>query len=140
MPGVYAGLRAHVSVEAKLYAPCWLGKNAFVGAGAVLGPNTIVEDGSFIEPGAVVSHSFVGPNTFVGQFAELVESLAFGDTLVNIRTGSATKVPDNFLLSALRQPRRPQSAGFLERLVEVCSRNLTEAQLLWKNFLMNKES
>jgi len=140
MQGIYTGLRAQVSTEAILHAPCWLGKNVYVGAGAVLGPNTIVEDGSFIEPGAVVSHSFVGPNTFVGEFAELAESLAFGDTLVNIRTGSATKVPDNFLLSALRPPRQPHSAGLFDRLIEVCSRNLTEAQLLWKNFLMNKES
>jgi NDP-sugar pyrophosphorylase family protein len=140
MPGVYTDLRAQVSVEAKLHAPCWLGKNVFVGSGAVLGPNTIVEDGSFIEAGALVSGSFIGPHTFVGQFAEIAESLAFGDTLVNMRTGSVTKVPDNFLLSALRQPRQPQSAGLLDRLVEVCLRNLTEAQLLWKNFLMNKES
>jgi NDP-sugar pyrophosphorylase family protein len=140
MPGVYADLRAHVSPNAKLHGPCWLGKNVFVGADAVLGPKAIVEDGSFIEARACVSCSIVGPNTFVGQFAEIAESLAFGDTLVNVRTGSAAKVPDNFLLSALRQPAQPQSAGLLERLVEVCSRNLTEAQLLWKNFLMNKES
>ena len=139
-PGIYTGLRTHLSGDAKLHGPCWLGKNVYVGAGAVVGPMTIVEDGSFIEPGAIVSRSLVGPNTFVGQLAEIAESLAFGDTLVNLRTGSATKVPDRFLLSALRQPRQPQSAGLLERLAELCSRNLTEAQLLWKNFLMNKES
>jgi NDP-sugar pyrophosphorylase family protein len=140
MPGVYTGLRAHVSADARLHAPCWLGKNVYVGAGATVGPNTIIEDGSFVEPGAIVSNSFVGPGTFVGQVAEIAQSLAFGDTLVNWQTGSVTKVPDRFLLSALRQPRPPRSAGLLERLAEICSRNLTEAQLLWKNFLMNKES
>ncbi len=140
MPGIYADLHAHVSENARLHSPCWLGKNVFVGEGAVVGPNSIVEDGSFIEPGASVLGSFVGPNTFVGPLAEITESLAFGDTLVNLRTGSTTKVPDNFVLSALRQPGQPQSAGLLDRLAEVCSRNLTEAQLLWKNFLMKKES
>jgi len=44
---------------------------------------SIVEDGSFIESGALVSHSIVGPNTFVGKLAELSESFALGDTLVN---------------------------------------------------------
>jgi NDP-sugar pyrophosphorylase family protein len=140
MPGLYTDLRAHVSADAKLQAPCWLGKNVYVGAGASVGPMAIVEDGSFVESGAVVSHSFVGPDTFVGKFAELSESFAQGDTLVNLRTGSVAKVPDNFLLSALRQPRPPQSARWLERLADLCSRHLTEAHLLWKNFLMKKES
>jgi NDP-sugar pyrophosphorylase family protein len=140
MPGMYTGLRAHVSGDAKLRAPCWLGKNVYVGVGATVGPMTIVEDGSFIESGALVSHSLVGPNTFVGKFAELSGSLAVGDTLVNLKTNSVTKVPDNFLLSALRQPRPPQAEGFFDRLAELCSRNLTEVQLLWKHFLMKKES
>jgi len=140
MPGIYTDLRAHVSTDAKLQAPCWLGKHVYIGAGASVGPMTIIEDGSFIESGAVVSNSLVGPNTFVGKFAELSKSIALGDNLVNLLTGSATKVPDNFVLSALRQPRPPQSAGLLERLSELCSRNLAEAHLLWKNFLMKKES
>jgi NDP-sugar pyrophosphorylase family protein len=139
MAGLYTGLRAHVSADAKLQVPCWLGKNVYVGAGASVGPRTIVEDGSFIESGAVVSNSFVGPDTFVGKFAELSESFAQGDTLVNLRTGSVATVPDNFLLSALRQPRPPQSGRLLERLADLCSRHLTEVQLLWKNFLMKKE-
>jgi NDP-sugar pyrophosphorylase family protein len=139
-PDIYTDLRAHVSPDAKLQAPCWLGKNVYVGAGARVGPMSIVEDGSFIESGATVTHSLVGADTFVGKFAELSESFAQGETLVNLRTGSVTKVPDNFLLSALRQPRRPQSARLIDRLAELCSRNLAEVQLLWKNFLMKKES
>jgi len=140
MPGIYADLRAHVSADAKLQAPCWLGKNVYVGGGASVGPMTIVEDGSLIESGATVSHSFVGPDTFVGKLAEISESFAQGATLVNLKTGSVTKVPDNFLLSALRQPRPPQSARLIDRLAELCSRNLAEVQHLWKNFLMKKES
>ena len=139
-PGIYTDLRAHVSVDAKVQAPCWLGKNVYVGPGARVGPMSIVEDGSFIESGATVSHSLVGPDTFVGKLAELSESFAHGETLVNLRTGSVTKVPDNFLLSALRQPRPPQSARLIDRLAELFSRNLAEVQILWKNFLMKKES
>jgi NDP-sugar pyrophosphorylase family protein len=139
MPGLYADVRAHISADAKLQAPCWLGKNVYVGAGASVGPMTIVEDGSFIESGALVSNSFVGPDTFVGKLAELSESFAQGDTLVNLRTGSVAKVPDNFLLSALRQPRPPRSARLLDRVADLCSRHLTEVHLLWKNFSMKKE-
>jgi NDP-sugar pyrophosphorylase family protein len=139
-PGIYTDMRAHVSADAKLHPPCWLGKNVYVGAGATVGPMTIVEDGSFVESRAMVSHSLVGPNTFVGRLAELSNSFAFGDTLVNLATGSVTKVPDNFVLSALRQPRPPKTGRLVDRIAELCSRNLNEAQLLWKNFLMKKES
>jgi len=140
MPGVYTDLGAHVSADANLRAPCWVGKNVYVGAGATVGPMSVVEDGSFIESGALVSHSFVGPNTFVGQLAELSNSFALGDTLVNLLTGSITKVPDNFVLSALRQPRPPQAGRLVDRLSDLYLRNLGEVQLLWKNFLMKKES
>jgi NDP-sugar pyrophosphorylase family protein len=139
MPGVYTDLRTRVSADARLISPCWLGKNVFVGAGAMVGPRTIVEDGSFIESGAMVSNSFVGSNTFVGKLAELSNSFALGGNLVNLVTGSATKVPDNFVLSALRQPRPPQSPGIFSRLSDLCSRNFAEVHLLWKNFLMKKE-
>jgi NDP-sugar pyrophosphorylase family protein len=140
MPGIYTDLRSHISAEAKLQAPCWLGKNVYVGAGASVGPMSIVEDGSFIESGATVLHSLVGPDTFIGKFAEISESFAQGDTLVNLRTGSMTKVPDNFLLSALRQRRPPQPARLLDRMADLCSRHMTEVQLLWKNFHIKKES
>ena len=79
-----------------------------------------------------------GKDTFVGQFAELAGSFASGDTLVHLQSGSTTKVPDRFLLCALRQNRAAQKAGMLARLGELC--NKTEGHLLWKHLLLNKES
>jgi NDP-sugar pyrophosphorylase family protein len=138
-PGVWVGLHSHLSPQAKLAAPCWIGRNVFVGAHALLGPATIVEDGAFIEPAATIAHSVVGPDTFVGRLAELANSVAWGSTLINWQTGSLTKVPDPFLLCALRQPRPPHSPGWFARLSELYSRNKADVHLLWKHFLMNKE-
>ena len=95
------------------------------------------EDGAFIEPGAAIARSLIGKDTFVGQFANIEQSLALGDTLVQLESGSHTRVPDRFLLCALRQTRPPQRAGMFARLTELCN---TEAQWIWKNLLLNRES
>jgi len=138
-PGVWTGTHCRISPKAELRGPCWLGKNVFVGDGVVVGPDAIVEDGAFLEAGAAVAKSVVGPDTFVGQFAEIAGSFAWGDTLIHLETGSAVKVPDPFLLCALRRPKAPKTDGFIARLSELCGRNRTEAHLLWKHFLLNKE-
>jgi NDP-sugar pyrophosphorylase family protein len=136
-PGILAGLHTHISAKARLVAPCWIGKNVFVGARTAVGPNAIIEAGAFIEPGAVISNGVIGNDTFVGQFATIEQSLALGDTLVQLESGSHTRVPDRFLLCALRQARPAQREGMLARLSELCN---VEAQWIWKNLLLNRES
>jgi len=136
-PGIQSGLHCHISPDVEFRAPCWVGKNVFIGSNAVIGPNAIIEDGVFIETRASVSNSVIGKDTFVGQGAEIAESFARGDTLVNLESGSVIKVPDRFLLCALRQNRTAQKAGVLSRLGELCGK--TEGELLWKHLLLNKE-
>jgi NDP-sugar pyrophosphorylase family protein len=118
-PGIWAGLHGHISHEARLCAPCWLGDHVYVGPGAVIGPGAIVENGAFIEPKAEIHRSVVGPATFVGQYVQLTHSLAWGSTLVNWHTGLASKVSDAFLMCSLH-PQRPGAQGFpwLDRVAE----------------------
>jgi len=138
-PNVWSGLHSRISPEAKLRAPCWLGKNVFLGAGAIVGPASIVEDGAFIEPGATIVNSLIGPNTFVGRFAEIVDSFALGSTLLNWKTGSSISVPDPFLLCALRPARLSPRVSLFARLTELYSRNKEDVHELWKHLLLNKE-
>jgi NDP-sugar pyrophosphorylase family protein len=104
-PGVWAGLHGHISREARLCAPCWIGDHVYVGPGAVVGPGAILENGAFIEPMAQITSSVIGPATFVGQYVQIENSLAWGDTQLNWQTGLQNKVSDAFLLCSLR-PRR----------------------------------
>jgi NDP-sugar pyrophosphorylase family protein len=136
-PGMHSGSQSHISPETELRGPCWIGQHVFTGANAVIGPNAIIENGAFIEAGASVSNAVIGRNTFVGQFAEIANSFACGNTLVDIESGSAIKVPDRFLLCALRQNRAAQKPGILSRLGELCGK--PEGQLLWKHLLIDKE-
>jgi NDP-sugar pyrophosphorylase family protein len=138
-PGIWTGLHAHISPEAKLRGPCWIGNRSFIGAGAVVGPHAVIEDGCFIEPAAEVVDSVVGVDTFVGRYTEIKDSIACGNTLANWRTNSVAVVPDAFVLCALRHPRPLEPNGWFARVLERCSRNKEELQLFWKHFLMNKE-
>ncbi len=137
---VWVGLRSRIAPTAQLHAPCWIGKNVFIGERAIVGPNAIIEDNSFIESDVQVLTGHIGSDTFVGQFAELRESFAWGNTLVNWKLGSAAKVPDSFLLCALRQPKQPMTGGWMSRMARLCARNKEDVQLIWKHLLMNKEA
>jgi NDP-sugar pyrophosphorylase family protein len=139
-PGVWMGCHSHISPQARLQPPCWVGQHVFVGAGAIVGPGTIVEDGSFLEPGAELAESWVGPDTFVGQCARIRESLAWGSALVKWESGSAALVADPFLLCPLRQPRGKRTLNWLRRLSDIYARNKGEAGLLWKQLLLHRES
>jgi NDP-sugar pyrophosphorylase family protein len=138
--GVWMGCHSHISPQARLHAPCWIGQHVFVGDGAVIGPGTIVEDGSFVEPGAELAESWVGPDTFVGQFARIHGSLAWASTLIKWESGSAAQVADRFLLCPLRQPRGKRTLNWLRKLSDIYSRNKGEAGVLWKQLLLHRES
>lgn len=119
-PGVWAGHHTHISPEAQLHAPCWIGQHAYVGAHCVIGPNAVLEDRCFVEGGAEIMNSVVGPDTFVGKLAVLRRSLAIGNTLINWQSNSVTQISDAFLMCALRrQPNAKKSEKFLHRLFEL---------------------
>jgi NDP-sugar pyrophosphorylase family protein len=102
-PGVWAGLRTRIANNAELIAPCWMGDNVRIGKNAVVGPNAFLEDGVVLDSTCAVKNSWVGPETFLGTLAELKDSLALGNLLVNWKTASHTEVPDSFLLTSLAE-------------------------------------
>lgn len=103
-PGVIAGLHCRISPDARLEPPCWIGEGVYLGSGVTIGPRAVIEDHAMIEPGAEVADSIVGPETFVGRQTEVRDSLAWGDQLVEWRTGARLRVADAFLLCPLREP------------------------------------
>jgi len=127
-PGVWVGTDSHVSPEAQLRPPCWIGRHVFIGARAVVGPQAIVEDGAFLEPAAEVAGSCIGPDTFVGKLARIVDSIAWGDTLINQFNDSLITVPDPFLLCALRQRRPASGISWLARIADLYARNKDESE------------
>jgi NDP-sugar pyrophosphorylase family protein len=98
-----------------------LGDQVHIGPDAVIGPDAILENRVFIDSAAEVESSFVGSETFVGRLTRIKDSIAWGSTLIDWRSGSCTQVPDPFLLSALgrhsheARPNRPSLSSTLWR-------------------------
>gem|GEM_PF-383135 len=105
-PGVWVGMRSRISSSASLRAPCWLGENVRIGKNAIVGPNAIIEDNVVVDAGAEISETYIASETLIGALTRLHESLAIGNTLINWRNASTTKIPDPFLMCALRQNSR----------------------------------
>lgn len=114
-PGVFASRRSQLSADARLEGPCWIGAGVFIGRRARVGPGTVIEDGCYVDEGAEITGSIIGPRTFVGAYVEVRDSFAWGDELLQLDTGSLTRVPDPFLLAEC-QVRRRSIAHFLARL------------------------
>lgn len=132
-PGVWAGLHTHISPEAELRAPCWIGQNVRIESHAVIGPAVILEDRVVVADAAEISQSVIGPETMVGKYTSVKNSLAWGSTLIDWRCGSCTTVPDPFLLSSLNPARaRPVVSTGLARLAAFGALLLTlPFGLLW---------
>lgn len=114
-PGIYVSRRAHVSPQAQLLAPCWIGDQAFVGPGAIVGPAAIVEDRSVVDREVRVTYSWIGPDTFVGPLTAVASSLAWASRLTNWQTESSLRVLDPFLLCSLAPPPAGPAPGAFAR-------------------------
>lgn len=115
-PGIWAGLRVHISDEAVLEGPCWLGDRVHIEKGAHVGPNAILEDYSWVGAGAEVRDSLIAPETHLGVGTSLSHSLALGNTLVDWECNSVAKIADAFLLCSLRAaPMRQRMAQMARR-------------------------
>jgi NDP-sugar pyrophosphorylase family protein len=137
-PGIWAGLHARVSASAQLKAPCWLGRSVSVGNGAMIGPGAVIEDGSMIEPETEIVESYIGPDTLVGQGGVIRDSIAWGNALINWKSGSVAEIRDAFILCGLRRPRVSSGPSWIERVSEMCASGKEEA-LFIKDLLINKE-
>jgi NDP-sugar pyrophosphorylase family protein len=138
--GVFVSTRANISSSAELRGPCWIGADVTVGSRSVIGPMAILEDRVVIESNCEITNSVVAPETMVGKFTELNESLAWGSTLVNWKTGSVTEISDPFLLCALREPRRPQpkaKASVRPQYNPIYDTDKDELELLWNHHGIN---
>ena len=118
-PQVWCGQRTHVAPTARLQPPCWLGDNVQVGPDAVIGPKAVLENRVAVDVASEIRASVIGPDTYVGALIKIENSIAWGSTLIDWRTGSCTQVPDAFLLCALGQrylpDRQPTRRGWLRR-------------------------
>jgi carbonic anhydrase/acetyltransferase-like protein (isoleucine patch superfamily) len=133
-PGVWGGMHTRIADTARLQAPCWIGEGVRIGPRSVIGPNAILENHVLVESDCEISNAVVGPETLVGKFTGLNNSLAWGGTMVDWKSGSLARVPDQFLMCALDAPLLPRRAtDRLRQLAAVVAGYNEEFHLLWKH-------
>jgi hypothetical protein len=125
-PGVWVGRRSKIAGSARLVGPCWISDHVQIGRNAVIGPNSFLENQVVIEEGCSVESSWIGPETFLGALAELKSSLAWGNLLVNWKTGSHIQVPDAFLLTSLSEADEKDEKPVTKRAPEVAPSPLAQ--------------
>jgi hypothetical protein len=138
-PGVWVAAHAHVSPHARLLAPCWVGERVNIGPRCVIGPRAVVEDGAAVEADSEITSSVIGPHTYVGKWTEVRQSLAWGNSLLNLENGSFVIVPDPFILSSLSPvaPPPPQLPTPLRaQIASSLNRMKSDLQLLWRQLVM----
>jgi NDP-sugar pyrophosphorylase family protein len=104
-PGIWAGRKVSISQSARIIGPCWIGDNVRIEKNAVVGPYAILEDQVVADAACEISQSWVGPDTFVGELTRVENSLAWGSSLLNWKTGSHLEVPDSFLMCSLSRQK-----------------------------------
>jgi NDP-sugar pyrophosphorylase family protein len=112
-PGIWMGLRSQIAPSAQLIPPCWLGSQLRIGPDSVIGPEAVLEDRVVVESASEIARSVVGPETFIGSLTRIQDSIAWGNTLINWRSGSCTHVPDAFLMCPLGQQDAVEGSGRL---------------------------
>lgn len=111
----YVSPLAHVHPNARLIAPCNIGRSAWIDANAVIGPHAVIEEGARVSAGVHIENSLVLPGTYVGPDLELKKAVVRGHVLLNAALGSRTDVTDPHLLSHL-SPAAPR-VGTSSRLL-----------------------
>jgi hypothetical protein len=131
-PGVWISSKAHVSQQARIVGPAWIGPHASVRSGAQVGPGAMIESGAFIDSDATVVKSWVGPDTYLGKDLTLRDSLAWGQGLLSLRRDSFMEVRDAFLMTDLAgHLQRSSRAPLIERVMALMLMFVTLPRAAW---------
>ncbi|WP_009965273.1 nucleotidyltransferase [Verrucomicrobium spinosum] len=139
-PGIWISTKAVVHPSARLEAPLWIGPHVTVKSGARMGPNTVLETGCTVDRDATVIESWLGPDTYLGAGAELRESHAWGEHLVDWKDHTSLEVRDAFVMHNLNRPvsTRAHVPGLPERMLAMLIMIALAPLVLGKKFLARR--
>ena len=104
-PGIWCGAAAHVSHEARLVSPAFVGANSVIRKGALITRASNIERDCEVDVGTAVEDSTLLPNTLAGPGLELVTAIVEGASLYDLRRLTHIDVEDSKLLGSLSPAR-----------------------------------
>jgi hypothetical protein len=81
--------------------PLFVGSRCRIAANAELMSETVVSSDSVIDRRATLRRALVMPRTYVGPLLEVSNAIVAGDLLIDVETGTHTKVTESFMLSSI---------------------------------------
>lgn len=106
-PGIWWGDGAHVSPEARLVAPAYVGANSVIRAGALITRASNIERNCEVDMGTAVEDSSLLPETLAGPGLELISAIVDGSSLHDLRRHTHIDVEDQKLLGSISTASSP---------------------------------
>lgn len=117
---IWIGRNNVIHPAARLQPPVMIGNNCYIGQGVQLGPDTIVGDNVIIDEDATLSDTTVLDETYVGRLVKLENRLVNKEQVIDLVSGEAVQITDQFLLS--RTYQSVSDTGFfrfLDRVIAI---------------------
>ena len=96
--GVWIGRNTVIHPNVRLQTPVVVGDNCYIGAGVQLGPTAVIGNNVVIDEEATIVNTAVFNGTYVGQLVNLENRLVNKGQVVDIATGKAVQITDQFLV------------------------------------------
>ena len=95
------GRKSRLPTGAVKGVPLFVGSRCRVAGNAELMSETVVSSDSVIDRRAILRRALVMPRTYVGPLLEVNNAIVAGDLLIDVDTGTHTKVTESFMLSSI---------------------------------------
>lgn len=116
--GIWIGRNTVIHPNVRLQPPVVVGDNCYIGAGVQLGPTAVIGNNVIIDEEATILNTAVFNGTYVGQLVNLENRLVNKGQVVDIATGKAVQITDQFLVGRAFQT---VSDTGLFQLLEKCA-------------------
>jgi mannose-1-phosphate guanylyltransferase / phosphomannomutase len=95
------GRKSRLPTDAIKGVPLFVGSRCRIAGNAELMSETVVSSDSVIDRRATLRRALVMPRTYVGPLMEVSDAIVAGDLLIDVDTGTHTKVSESFMLSGI---------------------------------------
>jgi len=96
--GIWIGRNTVIHPNVRFQPPVMVGDNCYIGAGVQLGPTAVIGNNVIVDEEATILNTAVFNGTYVGQLVNLENRLVNKGQVVDIATGEAVQVTDQFLI------------------------------------------
>ena len=114
----WIGHHCRIDPRSTIGSPVFVGNHVSIGSGAEIKSGSIIGNGVIIDSHALVESSIIMDHTYIGSYINVVDRIASGKYVLNVKAGSTLKVDDPIIVSGLREKvLGPVARRFTDRVL-----------------------